>query len=98
MEAIFENGYLKPEFINPNYRGLVGWKSVGNSNIISVTNGVVVANSKSGGFGHTLLKRIKIPQFTPADIPGTFSWCMSHCMPPFRRDISTKPVSVGSSP
>ena len=22
---IFENGYLKPEFINRNYRGLVGW-------------------------------------------------------------------------
>lgn len=75
---IFENGYLKSEFINPNYRGLVGWPSEyddgdasGGAKIIAVCGGDVMNDSVY----EMPLCNFKIPQFTPKDIPvGELCW------------------------
>jgi len=72
---IFKDGYLLPGYINPNYRGLVGWKCEdihGNQRdlIVSITKGVV-----QGVRGATSsIDFYKIPQFTPDDIPDG-EWC-----------------------
>ncbi len=77
---IFENGYLKSEFINPNYRGLVGWRAKRLTENAGMINEFIIA--VEGDFVHVIdrntgfwLKELKIPQFTPKDIPvGELCW------------------------
>lgn len=49
---IFKDGYLKPEYINPNYRGLVGWPceecSVGAENNRRYWNKVKLISASRG--------------------------------------------------
>jgi len=84
--SIFENGYLKNDCINPNYRGLVGWVSelvyantwdeealvLGSGIIISIYNkSTNIAGDQQG----REIKSFKVPQFTPKDIPmGELCW------------------------
>ena len=84
MEAIFENGFLKPEFINPNYRGLVGWSCTFPSMFDYDTEDYQVMFTLISLNGNN--KQLKedydctgedvvIPQFTPVDIPvGELVW------------------------
>ncbi len=77
---IFDNGYLLPEFINPNYRGLVGWPikrtyegsgSTFDNLLIAINN---VDELTDDGFIEAGDKYL-IPQFTPKDIPvGELVW------------------------
>lgn len=80
MESIFEDGYLKPEFINPNYRGLAGWPCVVYGEIV---DNLLLSNSSACRKTCLYLEfhlqmgieEIKIPQFTPEDIPdGELCW------------------------
>lgn len=75
MESIFKDGYLKPEFINPNYRGLVGWPCERQSSfgcgwkIAAIIYNLAIFNNGKGDVN------FKISQFTPKDIPvGELCW------------------------
>lgn len=86
---IFENGYLKSEYINPNYRGLVGWpceKHIG-CNDLWYSNQDTVLVHVDCGYGAYYKNNIyptlfscysetwRIPQFTPEQIPeGELCW------------------------
>ena len=80
---IFKDGYLLPEFINPNYRGLVGWqcevvvkdgvKKGSNFKVLGIRAG---SDFFTNMFEESLVHNIKITAFTPADIPiGELCWC-----------------------
>jgi len=76
---IFENGLLKPEFINPNYRGtspLGGWPTE-NGGALAMVNKeyCCVLDSSKQFFTARVTKFVAIKQFTPADIPaGELVW------------------------
>ncbi len=78
---IFENGYLKSEFINPNYRGLVGW-SWDDGVILSIDKNNVMFRDKLYNDSRVYFRPldiVKIPQFTPKDIPvGELCWVGMH--------------------
>lgn len=74
--SIFENGYLKPEYLNPQYRGLVGWPfmtwdmvneklNISSDNMVCITDTMVVTQ------GDDLYRRcdLRIEKFGPKDIP-----------------------------
>jgi hypothetical protein len=85
MDSIFEEGHLRPECINPNYRGLVGWKCRGKihrfEEEIDLTL-VALAKYPDSGFicafdisGQVLRKSLKIKRFSGLDIPvGELCW------------------------
>ena len=78
MVRIFKDGYLLPEYINPNYRGLVGF-SVEGKNWKIARLGMVHGDRCLITLGGSLIERwkreIKIHAFTPADIPeGELCW------------------------
>ena len=86
MSSIFEDGYLKPEFINANYRGLVGWDCrirIGmchhhsNDKVVALTDSKAITALDDVYDKDTLM----ISQFTPADIPvGELCWFWkNHC-------------------
>lgn len=80
MVSIFEDGFLLNEFMNVNYRGLVGWPcqskkpSVYARRFLDDTLFAVVEGFKiTRNWKNSLCMRI--PQFTPEDIPeGELVW------------------------
>ena len=71
-ESIFENGYLKSEFINPNYRG--NWRDNQGDVIIGIANGMFTyADDNLGLVSVRFLPTFN--QFTSKDIPiGELCW------------------------
>jgi hypothetical protein len=83
--TIFENGYLNPKFINPNYKGLVGWSCryyrIPNTFDIETVisfDGIFGSEPNTQLKGKTSLCRdqdVKIKKFTVEDIPvGELCW------------------------
>ncbi len=74
MESIFEDGYLKQEFINPNYRGFPGWDCelwcgirgniIKDKLLLNSYNGMVLEEHNIN-----INNTVKIPQFTLEKIP-----------------------------
>ena len=85
-ENVFENGYLKSEFINPNYRGLVGWpcerkEFTYKSNDYDYVDDLLMCLDVRAAMTNDEycadFEEIKIPQFTPKDIPvGELCWML----------------------
>ncbi len=78
---IFKDGYLKKKYLNPEYRGLVGWlcKEEGewdNGKLVAVAQNRVFVKQPNGPFPYCdFLETIQIPEFTPQQIPaGEFCW------------------------
>ena len=82
MSKIFAGGYLLTKFINPNYRGLVGWDLSGEEQgdvLVGIANNTVLFKS---GCHQQMMSRdfdikddLTIKQFTPSDIPvGELCW------------------------
>lgn len=79
MKSLFENGYLKSSFINPNYRGLVGWPC----EVENTSNDIYMKKTKRKvsllltekeafyikGAHYAGENQLFIPKFTPKDIP-----------------------------
>jgi hypothetical protein len=82
-QKIFENNYLKNELLNPEYRGLAGWKCIISSKVTgdhqeSLVSLDIIGTSKfctiKGDANHyeigeNLSPTLKIPEFTVEDIP-----------------------------
>ena len=78
---IFKDGYLKPEFINPEYRSLVGWECEiihDENNLITI---YTIMNQTVHSWGCTWnILELNIPEFTPKDIPiGELCWFTNKC-------------------
>lgn len=91
---IFENGYLKREHVNPNYRGLVGWptKFVWTDGGASFGKLLAVQGSYIFNTEYIEEQDIKffIKQFTPEEIPvGELCW-VGYCCD----DISSEDDSI----
>jgi len=75
--SIFKEGYLKKEFINPNYRGLVGWPLdvTGHCDLLMVKKSVLYYwCDDQQRTKETMVKRI-VREFKPEDIPvGELCW------------------------
>jgi hypothetical protein len=76
---IFKDGYLLPEFINPNYRGLVGWPCISNdgcdSNECYDTTIICTLDNTTAITCEGELDEFFIKQFTPEEIPvGELVW------------------------
>ena len=72
---IFKDGYLRSEFINPNYRGLVGWPCDYGNLIGTCKDGGIIVNSMDEIVKAVIdTEDLTIPQFTAKDIP-VGEWC-----------------------
>ena len=72
---IFENGLLKNEFINRNYRGLVGWKIDYEYNLVAVRNRRAMSINANDDLHNTVTETVNIKQFTVEEIPvGELCW------------------------
>lgn len=78
MKSIFKDGYLKSEFINPNYRGLVGWPCQDGDLIKGIDDGFAWFGG-SNFYTTEPMENVAIPQFTKFDIPvGELCWFKVH--------------------
>ena len=72
---IFENGLLKNEFINRNYRGLVGWKIDYEYDLVAVRNRRAMYVNENDDLHNTVTDTVNIKQFYPEKIPhGELCW------------------------
>lgn len=72
---IFGNGLLKNEFINHNYRGLVGWKIDYEYDLIAVRNRRAMYVNANDDLHNTVTDTVNIKQFSLKDIPmGELCW------------------------
>jgi hypothetical protein len=76
--SIFKGGHLKSEFINPNYRGLVGWPCKFSNQISESTLDMINSQGDALIEGHNRISNIRdvhIEKFTPDKIPeGELCW------------------------